>query len=94
MDYWHIQESDFSEFTTGSELKASRDEVYLYLKSDHRLQKHAYSAISENQHGRERGSRFICFHAVKSKNNLSARCKILQRLKVSKHFMNVYYADV
>lgn len=33
------------------------------------------SAISENQHGRECGSRFICFHTVKSKNNPSAVCK-------------------
>lgn len=35
------------------------------------------SVISENQHGRECGSRFICFRAVKSKNNPSAICKAL-----------------
>lgn len=46
----------------------------------------AYSAISENQHRRERGSRFICFHAVKSKNNPSTICKTLLHLKVSKAF--------
>ncbi len=50
------------------------------------LVSNALSAISKNQHGRECGSRFICFHAGKHKNNPSAVCKTLLHAKVSKAF--------